>query len=747
MLLYYVNLLFRKIRGVRMMKHMNKKKIRLILLLLAVIFIPIIGGVKSEAATTCKSKISYPGVTTGQVNMRKKAGTNYKSYGLIGKNQSVTILGYTKNKGTTWYKCKAVVNGKKKTGYVSSSYVKKVTPATGTVNSKVISYLNVRKSAKTSAKSLLKIPKNTKVTIKGISQKSGKYWYKIKVTYNKKTKTGYVMADYITVSQNTSSNTSNNNSNSVDNSSTAKAGYVNDKVSSCLNVRKDASITSSILLRIPRNTVVSVLETKGDWYKVNTSYGGKTVTGYVSKEYITLGTVNSNNNTNTNNNTNNNTNTNTNTDTSFETQINNFPESYKASLRTLHTNYPNWRFVAIDTNLEWSDVIKNESIVGRNVIQSNYPKGTSSLAPFSYLSTAEGAYNWKTDTYTVKDGTNWYSASSEVIAYYMDPRNFLNDTDIFQFEALAYDASHSISVVQSILSNTFMKGSYSVTDSATNKKVSGTYKQAFMDAGKSAQANPYFLAARSKQEVGVNGSNATTGTYKGYVGIYNFYNIGAYDGTNAVANGLKWASGGDSKATTYGRPWTTPYKSIVGGAQYIAKNYINQGQNTLYFQKFNVKPVNTNMLYMHQYMTNVQAPYSEGRTTRAAYNNMGILSDTMIFYIPVYKNMPASACALPKTSGNPNPYLSSIKLYKGSTATEIALTPTYSYNTYTYSVAVPKSVSSVTVKASTISKRASVTGAGTYQLTVGETTEIKVVGKAENGNTQTYTIKVTRNTQ
>lgn len=722
-----------------MIKYCNQKKIRIvrIMLFLLTVFFALMIGIKSEAATTCKSKISYPGVTTSQVNMRKKAGTNYKSYGLIGKNQAVTILGYTKNKGTTWYKCKAVVNGKKKTGYVSSLYIKKTMPANGTVNSKVISYLNVRKSAKTSAKSLLKIPKNTKVNIKGITQKSGKYWYKIKVTYNKKTKTGYVMADYITVSQENSSGTNANNTNSTNTGNTAKAGYVNDKVATCLNVRKDASATSSILLRIPRNTVVSVLGTKGDWYKVNTSYGGKNVTGYVSKEFITLGTISSENNT-----------SNTiNIDTSFEVQIKNFPESYKASLRALYAKYPKWKFVAIDTNLDWSDVIKNESVVGRNVIQSNYPKGTNSLAPFSYLSTADGAYNWKTDTYTVKDGTNWYSASSEVISYYMDPRNFLNDTDIFQFEALAYDSSHSISVVQSILSNTFMKGNYNVTDSATKQKVSGTYKQAFMDAGKNAQANPYFLAARSKQEVGVNGSNATSGTYKGYVGIYNFYNIGAYDGKNAVANGLKWASGGASKATTYGRPWTTPYKSIVGGAQYIAKNYINQGQNTLYFQKFNVKPVNTNMLYMHQYMTNVQAPYSEGRTTRTAYNNLGILSDTMIFYIPVYKNMPASACALPKTTGNPNPYLSGINLYKGSTTTEVGLTPTFSYNTYTYSVAVPKSVASVTVKASTISSRATVTGTGNYQLPVGKTTEIKLVGKAENGNTQVYTIKITRNTQ
>lgn len=349
------------------------------------------------------------------------------------------------------------------------------------MNNKVTSSLNVRKSAKTSSKSVLQIPKNTAVTIKGISWKSGKYWYKVKTTYKNKTKTGYVLSDYITVNAANSASSGNTGTSTPANNTTSKAGYVNDKVATYLNIRKSASTTSSVLLKIPRNTVVSVLGTSGSWYRVKTTYGGKTVTGYASKAYITIGKVPSNNNNNNNNNNNDN---NAGTDADFETLIKQFPASYQTSLRALHAKYPKWKFVAINTNLDWATVINNESIVGRNVIQSNYPKGTSSLAPFSYLSTADGAYNWKTDTYTVKDGTNWYSANSQVISYYMDPRNFLNDTDIFQFEALAYDTSQSITVVQSILSNTFMKGDYSVTDSATKKKVSGSYKQAFMDAGK-----------------------------------------------------------------------------------------------------------------------------------------------------------------------------------------------------------------------------------------------------------------------
>ena len=744
----------------------SKKKIglRLLLLLFLCLSGVALSGIQAEAATTCSSKIKFPAKTTTKVNIRKKAGTKYTSYGYVAKNDTVTILGQVTNKGVKWYKCKAKVKGKNKTGYICASYVKKAVPAEGTVNSKVSSYLNVRQKTKTTSKSLAKIKKGTSVTIKSFTKKSSTYWYKVSTKVDGKTVTGYVSGKYITASaagntgsgtnSNTNtSNTNNSNTNQGTNTATAtKTGYVNEKVTSTLRVRKSASTSSSVLMNIPSKTKVIILGTSGAWYQVKVTYSGKTVTGYVSKEYITIdadSSSNSNNN-NTNNNTNN---TNTTDNTAFETLLKNFPASYQTSLKTLHNDYPNWKFVAVNTGLDWNTVISNESIVGRNVIQSNYPKGTSSLAPFSYLSTASGAYDWSTDKYVVKDGSNWYSANSAVISYYMDPRNFLNSTDVFQFEALAYDSSQSASVVQSILNNTFMKGNYSVKDSATGKTVSGSYKTAFMDAGKTAKANPYFLATRVKQEVGVNGSNATSGKYKGYEGIYNFYNIGANDGTNAVANGLNWAKGGSSKATTYGRPWTTPYKSIVGGAQYIAANYINKGQNTLYFQKFNVMPSDKNQLYLHQYMTNVQAPYSEGRTTRSAYNSLGILKDAMVFYIPVYNNMPSKACSLPASSGNPNPFLSSLSVYNGSSklsmdSTFVKPLSTGALSRNTYSVVVGKSVSKVTIKAETISSKASVTGTGTVNLNAaGQTTTVKVTGVAGNGKKQEYVINIIRNTK
>ena len=699
-----------------MQKDKYKRIIIVFLLCMGVLCIPMT-STQVQAAKTCSSKIAYPGIIKTKVNMRKKAGIRYKSYGKLKKKQSVTILGVATNGGMKWYKCKAQIGDTVRTGYISAAYIKPDTKTTAVVKQSVSSYVKVRQKAKTSSKVVAKITKGTEVSVLDIVRRSGKYWYKVKVPYKNKRKTGYIQCKFVEVGGTVAPN-----------EQQAQDGYVNDKVTSTLNVRQSPSTNSTILIRIPKGTKVSVLEETGGWYKITVTYKGQTVTGYVVKEYITLGTppeedknipV---------------------SDADFATMLASFPESYKPSIQALHNAYPNWRFVAINTNLDWNTAVANESVVGRNVIQSNYPAGTASLAPFSYLSTEAGAYNWANDTYIVKDGTNWYSANPQVIAYYMDPRNFLNDTDIFQFEALAYDESQSAAVVQSILNNTFMSGNYSVIDSANGQAVSGSYVQAFMDAAKSASANPYFLAARCKQEVGTNGSNATSGTYKGYEGIYNYYNIGASDGGNAVAKGLLWAKGGTKGETTYGRPWTNPYKSIVGGAQYIAKNYINIGQNTLYLQKFNVAPTNAAYLYQHQYMTNVQAPYSEGRSTRTSYNALGILANTMIFYIPVYNNMPATACALPAATGNPNPYLSGISVAEATGSIPAG----FSYSTFAYTVFVPANVGAVTVNATTVSRFATVEGAGVYPLNPAGSTDINITGVAQNGARQTYTITIVR---
>lgn len=229
--------------------------------------------------------------------------------------------------------------------------------------------------------------------------------------------------------------------------------------------------------------------------------------------------------------------------------------------------------------------------------------------------------------------------------YYLDPRNFLTEQGIFQFELLEYQPQYqTLDGINVILKNTpFGDAKFTYVDDVTGEQKEISYAGAFQDAAVTSGVSPYHLASRSKQEV-VTGattvSSAVTGTVESYPGIFNFYNIGATSGTTPVLNGLAWASRGD----TFLRPWNNRYRSIVGGAMYIGSNYINRGQNTGYLQKFNVTPTGT---YSHQYMTNVEAANSEALKTKNAYN--GILDAVpLVFSIPVYENMPETNCAVPQ---------------------------------------------------------------------------------------------------
>lgn len=426
--------------------------------------------------------------------------------------------------------------------------------------------------------------------------------------------------------------------------------------------------------------------------------------------------------------------------------IRNFPSSYQSALKKLKKAHPNWKFVAVDTGLDWNTVISKESVCGTNTIASNLPNGgivSAWSAPFSYLSTSSDCYNWKTDTYKLIDGTNRYTPDKKVVAYYMDPRNFLTESKIFQFESLAYDATQDIAIVKSILSDTFMNGTYTYKTKKSNgktKKITRSYAETFMTAAQKSGVSPYFLAARVRQEVGVNGSDSVSGTVSGYKGIYNFYNIGATDGTGAIQRGLTFAKDG----TTYNRPWNNPYKAIIGGAKWIAEGYINVGQNTPYFQKFSV--VEDSKLYWHQYMTNIQAPESEASKSYSSYKNYNALDGTIVFRIPVYNNMPASACKLPNASGNPNNYIRTVKLsnQKGKDVTS-KLDLNFDYTKKSYEIEVPKSVSAVTVAATAASQFATLSGnKKTIELDFGETKTVKIKCTSQSGKLKTYTFKFTR---
>lgn len=389
-----------------------------------------------------------------------------------------------------------------------------------------------------------------------------------------------------------------------------------------------------------------------------------------------------------------------------------FPDSYIDSLVLLHKSYPQWQFEAVNTNLDWNAVIENESKNGVNLVPKSGDDSTKS--------TTSGAYDWTKNTWTIYDGSSWVAANSDYIAYYMDPRNFLNETDIFQFESLSYSDSHTRAGVESILNGTFMEESVEDADGTTLN-----YADAFIEIGQATGVSPYHLASRVRQEQGLKGtSSLISGTYKNYEGYYNYFNVGAtgVSSTLVIQNGLAYAK----KAG-----WDTRYKSLLGGSQLLAKNYIAVGQDTLYFQKFNV--VNSKNLYGHQYMTNLTAAYTEGRKLGQGYSDK---QQAFVFRIPVYNSMPDSAVTFTKT-GNPNNYLKSL------TVSGQSLTPTFRGAATKYSLVVENSVETVTVTAAAVASTSTVTGTGVKKLSVG-TNSIKVKCKSQSGVTKTYTITIVR---
>ncbi len=384
-----------------------------------------------------------------------------------------------------------------------------------------------------------------------------------------------------------------------------------------------------------------------------------------------------------------------------------FPISYVEPLEKLYARHPNWVFVPMLTGLDWQASINGERDPHSQQLIENNVQASFMCS----CSMCKGV---------IQEGSNWVSASEEAVKYYMDPRNFLTEEYIFQFESTAYDKSHTLQGVEAILKGTWMYDSdityLNGNGAEKTYKEDGKavkYSEAIMKAAKDSGMSAYFLASKIVQEVGSSTSSyagGSSGKNAPFYGIYNYYNIGAYTG---VRDGLEWANGylktirsvvmyktakvsdetvvtipGNSEIyyissqgdfyrisaivngktykgyvkkdnvsiyTSYGRPWTNPYKTIYYGAQYIYDSF-SKTQYTGYLQKFNVNPESEN-LYNHEYMGNVRAAASEAYKTYKAYTSANILENKKVFSIPVFENMPGANVTAKELFKNSKPVL------------------------------------------------------------------------------------------
>ncbi len=209
-------------------------------------------------------------------------------------------------------------------------------------------------------------------------------------------------------------------------------------------------------------------------------------------------------------------------DQDFENKIQDFPESYRPYLRALHDEHPSWTFTAMKTNLDFTAAATNFRLTG-SINSTN-----------TALTELDG--NGRPVPTNEK---NWYYPNLATVKYYMDPRNWLNETFVFMFENLSYIEVDEI-IIKSVLSRNSAIGDY---DHIDNQSFASIYKE----AGKTANVNPVYLASLSVQEINKDNTSGNKFVYDGveYDGLYNYFNIGAYSSSsNPLRAGLVYASGG-----------------------------------------------------------------------------------------------------------------------------------------------------------------------------------------------------------
>ena len=617
----------------------------------------------------------------------------------------------------------------------SGNTVKTIEPGAGLVKG---ANVRIRSIAGTTGDIVGTVSSGCQLKLLGVEKAPDREWIKVQTTVEGKDVTGFIARDYVTVTKEVKEVTQTTTTQTLigSDASTAPTSTVTGSTGSGgqpagktvsetdtgpssdsasikgVGVRiRVAPVDGGIVCQLSSGHPLTIKkETSGSddhtWYQVSFSYLGSEREGYVRSDLVSR--------------------TEKSADAApvgseeFEEAVSSLPDSYKNPLRAIHAKHPRWRFEVVDTGLEWADALKAESSVGKNLVSKN------SIA--SWKSTEPQAYNQATNQWYTFDGGSWASASRELIAYYMDPRNFLNESGIYMFEKLDYSDDQTSESVAKMLTGTFMSGAVNDADGTTFN-----YNEMFKQVGQQTGVSPYLLAGRALQEQGVRGSSQSiSGVVPGHEGYYNYFNVGAYaySGRSATINGLIYAAGSDEAQA---RPWNTRAKAIYGGARYLADKFISKGQNTLYFQKFNV--VNReNTLYSHQYMSNIQAASSESSRLQLAY-----LGDDEIltFRIPYYRNMPDPLCPKPTSDSNPNTYLASLSVSGGE------LSPAFSGVIDKYTVTVSPDQETVEISALPVYPSSSVGGVGTYPITPGENT-LYVGCKAQNGSIKAYTITVYR---
>ena len=458
-----------------------------------------------------------------------------------------------------------------------------------------------------------------------------------------------------------------------------KKGYIN---ASNVNIREGYTTDSSILGKVSNDYVTPVsyvVVGEETWYKI--TY--RDITGFVHGDYIIVINI-------------------VEPAGDFAAQLETFPAGYRDSLVALHSMYPNWNFVADYVEYDFWDSVHQQTLGHRKLV--------SMSDGISWRSMGAGNYDWTTGAWTQSSGS-WTDASKEVIAYYMDPRNFLTINGVFIFAQQSFDANtQTAEGVQKIIAGTFLENGY-IDENDT--AFGGSYVNVIMEAARLSGVNPYVLASTIIIEQGVNG---TSPLISGEYGFYNFFNYGA-TGDDVIGNGIAYAQKSG---------WNTRSAAIIGGARKYGSGYIGVGQDTYYYKNFDILDSEP---YTHQYAQSIYDAKASSTKLRAYYSDKP--DSSLTFRIPVYKNMPDAAPTQPvETDKLNNYYFTSISAF--------GLNPQFSMYTQSYTMSV---TGDTTINVA-VPDTAAYVGEASYALKAGENAVVLTV-RSQTGYDNYYTIYIT----
>ncbi len=564
-------------------------------------------------------------VTAPSLNVRSEPSTGSSFLFSIKQNEKVTIL----ESQDGWYKIKA---GNGNSGWASSEYIKTDINQNNQSESKrtvTADVLNMRSGASTSYRTIAKIKKGTEVEL--ISESNG--WSKIKY----EGRIGYASSEFLSnennvkpsekpsTNQNTGAN-SNNNTNE-----TKTIGKTKVVTATSLNVRSGPSTSNSVIGSLKQNDKVEVISESNGWSKVK--FSGKE--GYVSSAYLK---DSNGGNTGGGSENPNPTPGKTKVVTATSLNVRSGPSTSSSKIGSLRQNEV---VEVISESNGWSKIKFNGK---EGYVSSDYLKdysggstgggGSSEVVdgatvnntPVSYTLTQHVNQQVTKGNGNMIASRGFVQASRSDIEHYINPSNFTGSkSSMLQFLRLdSYKGGITASELNGYLN------SLSPTSGGSN--VFYNQGQAFINAAQKHNIDLVYLVGHSMLETGYGRSTLAQGqvltSYQGKplpqpVKVYNFFGIGAFDGT-ANLSGAEAA---------YKNGWTTVEKTIDGSAKWLSSNYIHSskyGQNTLYKMRWSYENL------WHQYATDV----NWANAISGVMNKLVGMYDTtsnLVYEVPVHK--------------------------------------------------------------------------------------------------------------